>query len=468
MLKYLLSLFSILVLLLPTLMIPAQACPVKLPETLLSLYINSDAIYVARFDKVEDHETIENSDERAVVRIMKHFDVSSALKGETQKLFTIEERDYRYKRDVSSPEEEPVREEPEEEEEPSPYGDRDLKSGDQVLLFLKKGEDGKTLELTDYRDGIKKMTPARLDSYQARISELNSIFSAKTVDNPKIVEWLVRCVRDPHTRWDGAYQLQRSFEQLEWLEEQKKESEEAEASDEDAASESESETGDSASAEGEEATTETSIKGAFVIDSETRDGGEYARLLTDAQKDELMKILVDRPSITDVGKAVRLSSGDNVLIDVVSNWGDHRFAKFLLDRLQASSTEPYEMSQMMSTIAKVLSDEELSSIAEKYSNVSYGDDEEAVDADELEEPSEDEEEKEETAGDGEESDSENSDVSGKSESEPKAEAEAKAEPVNVTYKEFRSTLLSKFLDRSFVAISIAGAKAEESGSPTSR
>jgi hypothetical protein len=268
----------------------------------------------------------------------------------------------------------------------------------------------------------------------------------------------VRCVRDPQTRWEGAYQLQRSFEQLEWLEEQKKESEESQASDEDIASEGESETGDSASVEGEEPTTETSIKGAFVIDSETTDGGEYARLLTEAQKDELMKMLVDRPSTTDDGKEVRLSSGDKVLIDVVSNWGDHRFAKFLLDRLQASSTEPYETSQMMSTIAKVLSDEELNNIAEMYSNVSYGDDDKAVDADELEEPNEDEEEGSAT------DETESSEAPAKTEPESKSESE----PVRVTYREFRSSLLSKFLNRTFVAVSIADAKNEESGSPKSR
>ena len=451
MLKYLLSLFSILVLLLPTLLLPAEACPVKLPETLLSLYANSDAIYVARFDKVEDYETIESSDERSIVRIVKHFDVSSALKGETRKLFTIDERDYRYKRDLSNAEEEEVAsEQAEEEEGVAISGSRNLKSGDQVLLFLKMSEDGKTLELTDSRDGIKKMTPARLGSYEARINELNSIFSRKTIDNAEIVEWLVACVQDPRTRWEGAYQLQRSFEQLEWLEEQKEESEENEGSEE-AVSEGESETADSAS--GDSGDAETNIATTFkLVQPQPWDIAEYARLLTDAQKDELMKVLVDRPSTTDDGKEVRLTHGDRILIDVVSNWGDQRFVKFLLDRLQASSTEPYQVSQMMSTIAKVLSDDELSRIAEKYSDVDHGDDDDAVEVEELEETS-NEAESEATEAEGEISESTLA---------PEPESKSKQEPTaEVTYKGFRSALMSKFLDRSFVLISIADSKGGE-------
>ena len=223
-------------------------------------------------------------------------------------------------------------------------------------------------------------------------------------------------------------------------------------------SEGESQTADSTSGESDDATTEieTSIKVVPEVNPQMVDSSEYARLLTDAQKDELMKILVDRQATTDDGKEVRLSSGDKVLIDVVSNWGDQRFAKFLLDRLQALSDEPYTASQMLSTIAKVLSDDELSKIADKYSDVPYGDDDEPVDAEELEETTADEEEDEEAAGVGEEPESESTGTSRKTESESKGD-----ESVKVTYKEFRSTLLGKFLNRSFVAVSLAEAKNED-------
>src|SRR5688572_10090616 len=99
MLKYLLSVCSIFVLLFPTIFLPTRtvACPVKTPETLLSLCRASDTIYVARFDKVEDQEIIENTDERTIINIKKHFDISSTLKGEPQRLFVLEEEEYRFK-----------------------------------------------------------------------------------------------------------------------------------------------------------------------------------------------------------------------------------------------------------------------------------------------------------------------------------------------------------------------------------
>src|SRR5688572_13849366 len=171
MLKYLLSVCSIFVLLFPTIFLPTRtvACPVKNPETLLSLYRASDTIYVARFDKVEDQEIIENTDERTIINIKKHFDISSTLKGEPQKLFVLDEQESRYKprEDAAVVEIDGVAvSEVESGEEESYYGVTNLEPGDLVILFLRKGDDGKTLELADYRDAIRKMLPGRLDSYE--------------------------------------------------------------------------------------------------------------------------------------------------------------------------------------------------------------------------------------------------------------------------------------------------------------
>jgi hypothetical protein len=171
MFKTLLSVCSIVVLLLPTLLLPARAtaCPVKMPETLLSLYRNSDAIYVARFAKVDDHEILENTDDRTVVNIRKHFDVSSTLKGEPQKLVVLDERDYRYKPSPADAEaeaetaegeesgadaEEPAAgdvedEDEDEEDEDDRYSRPTLEPGDLILLFVKKDEETGSIELTD-------------------------------------------------------------------------------------------------------------------------------------------------------------------------------------------------------------------------------------------------------------------------------------------------------------------------------
>ena len=457
MLKYLLSLFSISVLLLPSVLLPAgtAACPVKEPETLLSLYRHSDAIYVARFDKIEDAEIVENTDERPIVNIKKYFDVSSALKGETRKLFVLEEKEYRYKlAEVTSAESSEDSQDVElETEEESPFGAPNLESGDLLLLFVKKGEDGKTFELTDYRDAIKKMTPQRLESYEARIRELNSIFSGKKVDHAAIVEWLVRCTQDPATRWEGAYQFQKSFQLLKWLEEQKQEEQENEGSDEESAGSDVSKTENVENNEVEhQADTESEELASGEEDQS--DDSLYASLLSDAQKQTLMNILLERRPASAQDEQNQLSLGDKVLIDVVANWGDNRFAKFLLDRLQSSVDEPYFVSELMSTIAKALSDESLEKIATKYSDISYQDDADLVE----------DEDAASSTDEGRNSSGESKAEAKESEVVNSAKAYEEAAPAKMTYKQLRADLLNRFIDQSLVAIAIADSTQDEKAS----
>ena len=95
MLKSLVSVCSILVLLFPTVLVPtrAQACPVKLPETLLSLYRSSDAIYIATFAKEEQVSITEDTEDYTATEIKKHFDISSTLKGEPRPYAVVAIRD---------------------------------------------------------------------------------------------------------------------------------------------------------------------------------------------------------------------------------------------------------------------------------------------------------------------------------------------------------------------------------------
>lgn len=454
MLKSLLSVCSIFVLLFPTLVLPgqAQACPVKLPETLLALYRNSDMIYVARFDKVEDHEILETTDNYISVKTKQYFDVSSTLKGEPSKLFVLEDTDYRYKPPTSTDESaeedavddaEEVSEADEEEEtdEESSFGSPTLAAGDSVLLFLRKDNEKKTVRLTDYRDGIKKMTAERLDSYEARIRELNSIFSAKKVDDAAIVDWLVRCAQDPITRWEGAFELQQSFRELAWKERREQENKESATESEEAGEDEEDE-------EDADEVVEADVEPAEI------DRSVYAKLLTDVQKQTLMSVLIDRPSSPDPAQKLRLSLGDRVLIEVVSKWGDNRFAGYLLDRLRAAGDDPYFIHDLMSTIAGILADDELDEVVSLYSDVYYEEGSSVVE-------DEDSEEAEEEEADTEDDDSESaaSTVESRAGDEGGTASAAVAAPKK-TYNELRAELLAKFLTRSVIAIQIAEANQE--------
>src|SRR5687768_16652587 len=175
MLRFLTCAAAIFVLVLSTCLLPqtatARRCGVKEPETLLSLYQNSDAIYVATFDKTVEGKVIEDTDDYTAVEIKKHFTVSSTLKGKSRKFFVLEEQDYRYKAqnvvgmavvqpdseaEIETAAETESEEEPESDEEAE--DESELKSGDTLLLFVAKGGEGEPETLADYRDGIKRLS----------------------------------------------------------------------------------------------------------------------------------------------------------------------------------------------------------------------------------------------------------------------------------------------------------------------
>ncbi|MEJ7847307.1 MAG: hypothetical protein WKF92_04365 [Pyrinomonadaceae bacterium] len=312
-----------------------------MPETLLALYQNSDAIHIARFDKAEDGEISEQTDDYTAISIKKHFSISSTLKGDSRKFFVLDQVDYRYKSTDKS----------EEMEDPDEIVK--LNAGDTLLLFLKKGEDEEGLQLTDYRDGTKKLSAADIGVYEARIKELNAIFRAEKVDEFEIVRWLIRCAEDKVTRWEGTFEMLQSVQSSEWKEKEVERRDEmlkrGEALDPEEAAEPDK-------------------PGVFVTGTTI-----FAKILEANQKQALSNLLLDRP-LPNKDEAVKTEiAGDAELIELVQRWGDARLPAYLLDQLRAGLTEPYVVSQLMNSIAGILGDGKLSKFAEKYGEISYED-----------------------------------------------------------------------------------------------
>jgi hypothetical protein len=365
--KFLFSVTSIFILLFPALFLPlraaARACPDIMPETLLSLYRKSDAIYEARYDKSEEGEILREDEDYTVVGIKRYFDLSTALKGETGKVFILEDEDYRYKGFINPPDtaeqEEPVAVEAASD---AWSGDTaDLIPGDRVLLFVKKDESGTKFELTEPGDSIKKLDTDGLSAYEARIKDLNSIFSAEAVSPEKIVEWLVRCAEDPKTRWEGTFELLQSVERLDWQQQIAKENAEAAAKGKQA----------------EEVEAEVSDEEEYPF----ADVALFAKLLNDDQKQRLSNILLDsgHQAAGQIDGATNTAvHGDRELIELAKRWGDHRLAAHLLEQLRAGDGDPYGNSQLMSTIAEILNDAKLSSLASRYGDIYYYDEKDEV------------------------------------------------------------------------------------------
>jgi len=90
------SVLLICIAFMPVASLLAKAVPVKAAATLLSLYRESDAIAVGRFDKKEEFGTNRVGNGYTAVSTRTFFDVSSVLKGEPQKFLALEDEEFRY------------------------------------------------------------------------------------------------------------------------------------------------------------------------------------------------------------------------------------------------------------------------------------------------------------------------------------------------------------------------------------
>ncbi len=454
MLRFLFSAGAVFILVLSMCLLPqtasARRCGMKMPETLLALYQNSDAIYIGTYDKTLDGEVVEDTADYSAVAIHKHFTITSTLKGVNRKFFVLDDRDYRYKNVAPEPEaavsedgaensaveEEVVYTGEEEEDFSTP-----LESGDNVLLFLRNGDEG-TPVLTDYVDGIKKLPAESIAVYEARIKDLSSIFAAKKVSEARILDWLIRCAEDPATRWEGTYELlqgvriQNAQEQA--AERRKERQAKGLPPEEEAVEE---EIGEPDEAESRP--------------SKNVDVSKFVKMLDTNHKQTLANILLNpKYEKTQANGKSKEIAGDRELIELVSFWGDPRLLGFLLDKLRAGSDDPEYAAGTMATIAEILGDDEAESIASKYSSNAYEEGDAVV-----EEEDSDEEETGQIAAP---VDVDESPVPEDSELPAEgipAEAPDKKSPAGVpavddkilakkqTYKELRTELMQKFLAR---------------------
>lgn len=405
----------------------AQACPVKIPETLLALYRNSKEIHVARFDKKLVESVTSNEKEYSILNVKYFFDISSTLKGESRKMFSYGETEYRY----LSNENEPV-----DEFRTESIDSSSTKAGDLVLLFLKEEEPDEReahpsdrdkkpeLVLTDYRDGLKQVKESELSVYETRINELNKIFASEKEDNAAVLQWLIRCIEDPLTRWDGAFDLNSSFLMKEHE--------------------------DEAARAGEEAS-----ENRFYFFGEGTRNSQYARLMTDAQKQAVTNILISAPTKvrSQEEKENGLSRGDYALIQLVTRWADSKVAGYLLERLRTGRDDRWDVSSIMNSISDILDDKDVEAASDAYAEALGGDDNEIVSGSEVADGDE------KDVADGPADPESKSESPDRSDDTPESSAIADAGVQKITYLELRAALLAKFISAADMAI--ANPKAEE-------
>ena len=335
---------------------PVAACPVAPPIPLRALYKDSRRIVVATFGGSVPIEVEENY---ALLRTA--LNVSATLKGDEHEPVVYL---YHYQSGPDESQREAARNEP-------------------ALFFLVPDEqEGQEAgyRLIDERYGLKRLSAAELKIYVQRIEELAAILAPAQPDVHELAEWLVRCVAEPATRWEGAYDLLMSARAAEQASERARRRAPAAslAGAPVAETSSASETGAAGSGDDEAAAepgAETTgaqdiviqngvLVQALFLDDFANANPEISASLTEEQRARILAALFG---------AEKVDEGELALVELVADWNDERLVPFLFAQLERIANEPpYIAEDLAMVLAHALRDEELVRRAQEYrSNAPY-------------------------------------------------------------------------------------------------
>ena len=404
--------------------VKATTCPPP-PKPLRILYKQSEKIVVAQLENITDEKILGEDKNYTRVLVRNVFSVSSTLKGKSEPYLVIYETDYR---DKNLPEVKPETKEPaesaeSEETETDEDDEERFKIGKRLLLFLSKGEESDGYSLVDYGYGAKELSDADLQIYEKRIKEIASILASPERQTERTVEWLVRCAEEPATRWEGAYELDMSFDYAEYEDESEAEEKAAR------------ERGDVKIPQ-----ENNNNERMLILDRSDYDSAEdarFAKMLSNSQKNRLTNALINTLGASK-GKVKKsddegLSEGDSALLDLVGRWNEQRLVPALLANLQNSYiAQNYDTVRFINLLARLLKNEKLESLAESYEEIHDEPDEEIANTES------------ENAENEEENESEQKSAENKNESETIVES-AEETPEKMTYKQRREQLLNEFI-----------------------
>ncbi len=296
---------------------------ISTPATLLNLYRDSELIAIAT---VGNSKIAKVEEESKQLQTTLH--ISSVLKGDTQQRAVplyhwLSEQDQ-----------------------------NELKPGDRLLVFLdqRRAEDDKTIdgfETNDWSRSIKKLDDAELGIYRQRIEELNSILAVEQPNRFELVEWLVRCIEQPVTRWDGAYELEQEMNILDRVDEESVEDEKDEQLHQSVAAEILREAESAKSKDAEES------------NSENEASDNLYSLMTKEQKARVSHVLFSVDELT---------AKDWKLVNLVKAWDSKRLVPYLATQLQKMTAEAPPLTEdIVTLLAELLNDKAVQNAADEYS-----------------------------------------------------------------------------------------------------
>jgi len=316
--------------------VSAKRCGAEIPDSLLTLYLESDLVVVASIKSEKVLKVAEEYEYGKYLDVEKSLEISDTLKGRRLDSVTFNISEFKSKN-------------PENAAENSEEGEIYPKVGDKALFFLTKNAETNFYELADYSSGMKKLKDAELEVYKKRIKELKQIVATKKNQFPKLTEWLVRLAEEPITRTEGVIDLEGSFMALQYAEEEQAEIAEAEEN--------------------------VSTKEPTLLDKNFRADNtpEIAKLLTDSQKQRLSNLFL--LSINEHSIKLNAAGGeeeiapDYELINLTKHWDKTYLAMTSFAFLQtADSSNERKVSYLMSVVAYFLEDDKLYEISGNYAS----------------------------------------------------------------------------------------------------
>ncbi|MDQ3750535.1 MAG: hypothetical protein M3367_16195 [Acidobacteriota bacterium] len=316
--------------------VSAKRCGAEIPDSLLTLYQESDLIVVASIKSEKVLKITDEYEYGKYLEVEKSLEISDTLKGRDLDSVTFNISAFKSKNTENTA-------------EYSEDGEIYPKVGDKALFFLTKNAETNFYELADYSSGMKKLKDVELDVYEKRIKELKQIVANKKNQLPKLTEWLVRLTEEPITRTEGVIDLEGSFTALQYAEEEQAEIAEAEE--------------------------DVPTKEPILLDKGFRADNtpEIAKLLTDSQKQRLSNVFLlslneHLAKLNDADGEEEITP-DYELISLTKHWDKTYLAMTSFTYLQnTDSSNGRKVSYLMSVVALFLDDEKLYEISGNYAS----------------------------------------------------------------------------------------------------
>jgi hypothetical protein len=340
MFKYFLSALLISILLFSNLVnARTKKCPVRIPDSLVSLYVKSDLIVFGELKSEKVEKVLAQTDTYSTLLIKQTLQVSKTLKGvHSPTIFTFR-NEYRAKQ-----KDDEINEFLIDDEEFINF-----KIGDKALFFLSRDNE-KQLRLIGF-EGLKKLDNASLNVYKKRIKELDLIVKTKKNQTENLAEWFVKCAEEPATRWEGLYELNRSLNELKYEIEEDEEDEE----------------------ETQVKSNKTEEKTEIIGTNYFNNTSEIAKKLTASQKDRLIAVFYNQvlENMANSQKEDFVSENyDWQLSELASNLDKFRALNFLHSNLQNVGVSNKSAAvYLMQNITEIVDDEEFYELYQEFNNI---------------------------------------------------------------------------------------------------